>query len=84
MEDTTNEIEEFIKTVISQVSSGAKAEKANIKGTVKFELAVTKKTGSGGRLGVKLLEVVDVGGDKTRLAEYVSRISFEIYPEEHY
>ncbi len=81
MEDTNNELKDFISESLRQIRD-AHGEKLTVdKGIVRFEIAVTKKDIGGGKIGIKVL---GIGGEvrKDSTVEHASKIMFETYIEQ--
>lgn len=66
-----NELQEFIQTTLEQIKNGTGEDK--IRGTVEFEVAVTKITDKGGKVGVSV-----VGIEANSKSENVSKIRFRV------
>lgn len=87
------ELQEFIKSSLEQITGGVDEVNQKIgdkvyftdKGdqrTVEFDIAVSAESGNSksGGLGIKVLEIVDVGGkkEKSEINSRVSRIKFGV------
>lgn len=69
--NSMNELQEFIENTLKQIKSGVGDEK--VRGTISFEVAVTKSTDKGGRVEVSVL-----GLEGALKSENVSKIKFRV------
>jgi hypothetical protein len=69
--NNTNELQEFVENTLKQIKAGVGGEK--VRGTISFEVAVTKSTDKGGKVGVSVL-----GLEGALKSENVSKIKFRV------
>ncbi len=72
MENSERELEEFIRESLAQIDAGL-GNQYKPKETIEFEVAVTKTTTKGGKLGIKVAEAGISSSDQV-----TSRIKFEV------
>lgn len=70
------ELEEFVRSVLTQVESGAQVGERGFKDAIEFEVTVSKTQKLGG--SVKIY-VASGGGEVNK--ESVAKIKFQIYPK---
>jgi len=69
------ELQEFIKTTLEQIESGAEIGKRSFRDTVDFEVSVNKTQKIGG--GVKIYVA---SGEGELNKEHVAKIKFSVFP----
>jgi len=80
MEESKNELKEFIQETLRQINEG-KGKNLIDKGIVRFEIAVVKKDTEEGKVSVGVMGIGGVG--KGEVAdEKTSKIFFEIYVDQ--
>src|SRR5258708_40339385 len=70
------ELEEFVRSVFSQIESGAQVGERSFKDAIEFEVTVSKTQKLGGNVKIY---VASGGGEVNK--ESVARIKFQVYPK---
>lgn len=70
------ELEEFVRSVLTQIESGAAVGEKGFKDAIEFEVTVSKTQKLGGNIKVY---VASGGGEVNK--ENVAKIKFQVYPK---